>query len=263
MTREGPDGPSRMFHGGNNVEFMTTERADRTPHPDESNSRGSNSEGSRVATPDLRHASPGQFPRGSASVPFHPSSLDGRIAKGETTRYSLTMACIEVIECRASVPTKAQVADQAGVSVRLIHYHFRGIPGLLIAAVELQVDRHQCDLFVIPNKAPLQMRIEALGRQRRHYFEGTGNTFRVAGIVAPSHAGLEQVLLSHRTLLRNKLACSFAPELDSSDAESCRLLDMLEQACGWDAWRSLRDYTNHPAYSAEQSVVRHVSRILC
>lgn len=247
-----------MFREGNNVEFMTTERADRTAH-----SGRSNSETARGAAPDMRCTSPGQIPHGSTSVPFHPSSLDGRIAKGETTRYSLVMACIEVIECRATVPTKAQVADQAGVSVRMIHYHFRGIPGLLIAAVELQVDRHRSDLFVIPNKAPLQMRIEALGRQRRHYFEGTGNTFRVAGIVAPSHTGLEQVLVSHRTLLRDKLACSFAPELDSCDADSSRLLDMLEQASGWDAWRSLRDYCNHTAYSAEQSVIRHVTRILC
>ena len=190
-------------------------------------------------------------------------SLDGRLAKGEKTRDSILLACIELIDGEPTVPTLAQVAERAGYSVRLIHYHFQGIPRLLLAAVELQVERHRSQLFVIPNKVRLAKRIEVLSRQRRLYFEDMGGAYRVAGVAVRSHPGFERLLVSQRAILRKQLACSFAPELSVPDTDSSGLLAMLEQASGWDTWKSLRDSCDHSALSAERVMIHHVTRILC
>jgi hypothetical protein len=76
----------------------------------------------------------------------------------------------------------------------------------------------------------------------------------VARARAANGAGLDDLLAADRSALRGRLAVTLAPELEASGGASADVLDALEQATGWDAWRALRDVRGHTAPSAERAM---------
>jgi AcrR family transcriptional regulator len=188
--------------------------------------------------------------------------LDGRLAKGEQTRRSVVEALVDLVDAGLTTPTSRQVADRAGVSVRLIFHHFGGVHGVLLAAVALQAERHRSVLFAIPARGPPALRIQALCRQRRLYFEEMTPVFRVALARAHAEAELRELLAEDRTLLCGQLALTLAPEIRERGADADALLDALEHATGWEAWRSLRDARGNSAPSAERAMVFAAGRLL-
>jgi len=188
--------------------------------------------------------------------------LDGRVAKGEQTRRVLVEAVVGLIDDGASNPTSFQVAARAGVSVRVIYHHFRGVPGLLLAAVAVQSQLHRGILFAIPPTGASDLRVQALCRQRRLYFEEMTPVFRVAHARAHSVAGLRDLLADDRTVLRLQLAATLSPELRVDEDQASELLDLMEQATGWDMWQALRDSRGHTAASAERLMALALERLL-
>jgi AcrR family transcriptional regulator len=65
------------------------------------------------------------------------ASTDGRAVRGEATRRRIVDAARDVLLERghAAASTRA-VADEAGVRLSLVHYHFGGKQGLLVAVLE-------------------------------------------------------------------------------------------------------------------------------
>ena len=187
-------------------------------------------------------------------APWAPSARDSRVAKGERTRRLVVEALVELIDEGEDHPTTRKVAHRARVSVRLIYHHFGGIHGLLLAAVAYQSERHRDLLFTIPPRGPPELRIKALCRQRRLYFEEMTPFYRAAHSRAHLEAGLDALFADDRTILRRQLAHTLDPELGPLQSAAPELLDALEQATGWDAWRSLRDGGNHSAPSAERVI---------
>jgi AcrR family transcriptional regulator len=188
--------------------------------------------------------------------------LDGRVVKGEQTRSMVVDALVELVDAGETMPTSLQVADRAGVSVRLIFHHFGGVDGVLVAAVSLLAERHRSVLFAIPPRGPRTLRIQALCRQRRLYFEKVGPVLRAALARVNSDAGLDVQLAEDRTLLRSRLERTLAPELGGRPEDADALLDALEHATDWEAWRSLRDTRGHSAPSAERAMAFAVGRLL-
>jgi hypothetical protein len=66
--------------------------------------------------------------------------------------------------------------------------------------------------------------------------------------------GLDVQVGADRVILRNQLAHTLGPELAAQRGAAPELLDALEQATGWDAWRSLRDGRGHNPPSAERVI---------
>lgn len=200
-------------------------------------------------------------PRHRSASPGH-RTHDGRLARGEQTRRAVVDALVVLVDAGVTRPTSLQVADRAGVSVRLIFHHFGGIDGVLVAAVALQAERHRSVLFAIPPRGPPALRIQALCRQRRLYFEQMTPVFRVT--LARAHAGAELagLLAEDRTLLRTQLARTLEPEFRARGDDALALLDALEHATGWEAWRSLRDTRGRSAPSAERAMAFAVGRLL-
>lgn len=201
-------------------------------------------------------------PSGVGPAPWAPSARDARVAKGERTKRVVVEALLALIDEGEARPTPKQVADRAGVSVRLVYHHFRGVNGLLLAAVALQSDRHRYLIFAIPPRGPPALRIKALCRQRRLYFEEMAAVYRVAYARARAGTDLEALLVGDRTLLRGQLSHTLDPELLARGDAGPALLDALEQATGWHTWRALRDGREHSASSAERVVAFTVERLL-
>jgi AcrR family transcriptional regulator len=179
---------------------------------------------------------------------------DGRLARGRKTRRLLIEALVDLVDKGATAPTTLQVADRAGVSVRLVFHHFGGKDGLILASMAFQSERHRSILFAIPAKGPAVLRIQALCRQRRLYFEEITPIYRVARSLATTADGMRQLLADDRELLRHQLAITLAPEVRARETQSEELVDALERATGWDAWRALRDSQGTSVAAAERAM---------
>jgi len=191
-----------------------------------------------------------------------PHQADGRIARGEQTRRLLAEALVDLVDDGASGPTTRQVADRAGVSLRLVFHHFRDARGLHVAAVALQSERHRDTLFAIPPRGPPDLRIRALCRQRRLYFEGLAPVYRVAAGRPGTDAALRDLLADDRERMRTQLAGTLAPEVAARGPDAESLLDALEQATGWEAWWALRFARGRTPAAAERSMAATAGLLL-
>lgn len=82
------------------------------------------------------------------------ASTDGRALRGEATRRRIIDAAREVLLERGHAATSTRaVADEAGVRLSLVHYHFGGKQGLLLAVLERENElllRRQQKLYAEP-----------------------------------------------------------------------------------------------------------------
>ena len=148
------------------------------------------------------------------------------------------------------------------MSVRVLFRHFHGIEGLLAPAVARQAERHRPQLFEIPPGLLPSVRIEAVCRQRRLYFEVMAPVLRIAQARAHAVAGLDDLLADDSAVSRSQLARTFGPELADRGAAAAELLDALVLATAWDAWRSLRGPGARSAAQSERVMAFTVGRLL-
>ena len=184
------------------------------------------------------------------------------MARGEQSRTLLVEALVDLLDEGVPTPTVREVADRAGVSVRLVFHRFRTAGGLQAAAVALQAERHRHVLFALPPHGPPGLRTRALCRQRRLYFEAITPVHRLAGAGPAAGSAVADLLAVDRALLRSQLADTFAVEIARRGADADALLDALEQATGWEAWRALRDVRGHSPAAAERAMAFTASRLL-
>jgi len=180
---------------------------------------------------------------------------DGRLARGWRTRRLLVEALVDLVDQGATAPSIQQIADRVGVSVRVVFHRFDGKDELILASVALQSERHRAVLFAIPAKGPAELRVRALCRQRRLYFEEITPIYQVANALACTPDGLRQLLSDDRKVLRDQLATTLAPEVRARGPLSEELVDALERATGWDAWRALRHSEGSSVAAAERAMV--------
>ncbi len=187
---------------------------------------------------------------------------DRRLARGDHSRLALVDAMIELIDGSADPPSSRTVARRAGISRRMVFKHFHGMDELLVRAVELALSRQRGVLRGVPARGPSALRVRAMCRQRRHLFEQLGHVYRTAHARAYTSAGLAGVLTAQRAILRGQLAHTLAPELEARGSDADLLLDALDQATGWEAWRMHRDLAPRSAPSAERAMAFVVGELL-
>jgi len=91
------------------------------------------------------------------------TSTDGRAVRGEATRRRIVDAARDVLLERghAAASTRA-VADEAGVRLSLVHYHFGGKQGLLLEVLERENElllQRQQKLFAAPGPLAEKWRV--------------------------------------------------------------------------------------------------------
>jgi TetR/AcrR family transcriptional regulator of autoinduction and epiphytic fitness len=187
---------------------------------------------------------------------------DQRVARGIRTRSSIIEAMIDLIVEGHAEPTSRQVADRAGVSVRLVFHHFGDLHQLFTSAAAHQATRSLGLIGILPPHGPVETRILLICRQRRQLFEANAPLLRASYARSPGSTALTDSLAGHRTLLRRQLEVTLAPEIDARGTQAPVVLDALDVAAGWHTWSALRFDAGHSAASAEQVMVFSVSRLL-
>ncbi|MGC8463430.1 MAG: hypothetical protein ACP5P9_07165 [Acidimicrobiales bacterium] len=187
-----------------------------------------------------------------------PRGTEGRarLTRGERTKVAIVEAMIDVIESGNPKPTAQQVADQAGVSLRLVFHHFEDLESVFTVAAAVQQERHWSRLGRVPPDRPIDARIAATCRRRRRLFEAITPVRHAAVLRSPRSTTVSALLAEGRQQLRAELAATFAPELDRLGAQRSVVLDAIDLAASWENWFILRARDGRSAATAER-VARH------
>ena len=181
--------------------------------------------------------------RGTGRTP----SVDGRLARGMRTRRSVAEALVGLLEDGVTEPTARQVAEAAGVSLRLVFHHFADMEDLYREICQLQLERYWSDLPRIPADLPLEQRVGRLVDDRSTRFEQV-SAIRRAGIRRADRSPVvASIIEQSNRLLRRQLEATFGPELAGPHRQGDELLEALDGATSWAIWEQLR---RHQALSA-------------
>ena len=165
---------------------------------------------------------------------------DGRVARGARTRRALAEALISLLEEGVVQPTARQIAERAGVSLRLVFHHFDDVESILRDAVRIQEQRHWHHVRPVASTLPLNERVTRVVRQRALVFGATAPVRRSAEHLTPSSPTVVAELTRGREGLRVQLQSTFAPELATRRPGEARvLLDALDVATSWETWEQL------------------------
>lgn len=169
------------------------------------------------------------------------SRTDGRHLRAERSRRAVAEALIDLLEANNTMPTAADIAERAGLSLRSVHHHFRDREALVIAAARLQNERTMHLIEPISPDAELGSRIKAFVKQRSKLLEAVGPVRRAAIAIAPVSETVRMHLDSFRKLKREQLAQLFADEINRYPKASRKhLIAAAACAASWSAWEELR-----------------------
>ncbi|NNN20451.1 MAG: TetR/AcrR family transcriptional regulator [Acidimicrobiales bacterium] len=180
----------------------------------------------------------GFFNGGDFSVDELPAKIDGRKLRGDKTRIALADAMLALIEEGSPLPSSREIAERAGVSVRLVFHHFKDMDMLYMAAAGLQYERHWKYLHQIPSTLPLNERINSIIEQRISIYKGVAPVRRATAALDTRSTIVKEFRQIMRVSSRTQIEAIFAPEIKSANSPD-ELADAIDLLTSFEAWDSL------------------------
>jgi len=166
---------------------------------------------------------------------------DGRRTRGRQTQERIVDALLALIEAGDPAPANARIAEQAGISARLVYHHFQDLEELFGVAVERRTEQILTRYPAPPPGGPLEARIAAVVAQRAGLLEWVTPVRLAAMRMEPSSARLREGRDKMLDEAKRQLAALFAPELGPlAEADRATMLAALDAATSWGAWHHLR-----------------------
>jgi TetR/AcrR family transcriptional regulator, regulator of autoinduction and epiphytic fitness len=167
--------------------------------------------------------------------------VDGRTARAERTRTAVVDALLDLIDEGALQPTAQAVAERAGVSLRIVYFHFEDHAKLFAAAAARQSERVLADIKMLSADGPLHARLEAFVAMRAKIFHRVFNVRRAARLYEHCAPLVANSLAFVRALKREEAERVFAHELAAMPPALRRdRTAALGAVTSFNAWESLR-----------------------
>lgn len=162
--------------------------------------------------------------------------------RDERSRDAIVDAMLGLYHRGVPDPTALQIADQAGVTLRAVHFHFADLESLALEAVRRQRSQIEPLLLEPAATGALDERIADVVNRRCELFEIVTPVRRAALLIRHRSPTIEENLAFLAKVLRDQLAGTFGAELDAcaDPSASAVLLDALDVATSWEAWERLR-----------------------
>ncbi len=184
---------------------------------------------------------------GPGAEPPLPETTDGRVLRRERNRDAIVEALLELYQEGDPQPPARAVAERAGVSLRTVFQHFNDMDSLCAALAQRQVERVWMHLEPLPDPGePLDVRVDALIKQRAQLFEAIAPTRRAAVLAAASSTTWLRGLARSEAFLRRQITEMFVDEL-AGDTDRIAAVDF---AASWQAWDALRHSSGRSVSSA-------------
>jgi AcrR family transcriptional regulator len=213
---------------------------------------GEGGERSGVLLPDL-------LPAAFAVAEFDPETTDGahatdgRVARGQRTRRKVAHALIDLLREDESEPTAKAVAEQAGVSLRLVFHHFAEMDDLYHYVAALVLRRQWSDMPEISAKLALTTRVERTVAHRAALYEEIAPIRCALMRRVATSPGVGDAIAASDGLLLENLKTTFARELEAVPGNlQDEQLEALDTASSWEAWHRLRTVSRLPVRGAKR-----------
>jgi AcrR family transcriptional regulator len=194
--------------------------------------------------------------------PDEPAS-DGRVARGQRTRRNVADALCQLLRDGEPDPTAKAIAEQAGVSLRLVFHHFADMDDLYLYVAALQLRRQWTDLPRVSSKLSLPTRIERTVSHRATLYEEISPVRRAVARRASTSPAIAAAVTSGDTMLVENLKHVLAPELAQLPAGMREdHLEAMDIATSWEAWERMRRGSHLPVRSAKRVMARTLT-VLC
>jgi TetR/AcrR family transcriptional regulator of autoinduction and epiphytic fitness len=138
-------------------------------------------------------------PEFSSLWPDEPAS-DGRVARGQRTRRNVAEALCQLLQDGDPDPTAKSIAEQAGVSLRLVFHHFADMDDLYLFVAALQLRQQWTDLPRVSQRLSLPARIERTVSHRAALYEEISPVRRAVARRALTSANVAAVVASGDTM---------------------------------------------------------------
>ncbi|HVC15320.1 MAG TPA: TetR/AcrR family transcriptional regulator [Acidimicrobiales bacterium] len=180
------------------------------------------------------------MPSQSGLLFTEPVTKSSASLRGERTRRRIAEATLSLLEESPAPPTSRDIAERAGVSLRLIFHHFEDLDALHDTVGTLYADLFGKFTLHVPDHLPLDARVERTVKLRAKLYESIGNLGRNVTVLAPHNPGMAARLASTQEMMIRSLESTFAPEVRDAGMRHRELLAALDIATAWPTWDRLR-----------------------
>ncbi|HEY1586065.1 MAG TPA: TetR/AcrR family transcriptional regulator [Polyangia bacterium] len=167
--------------------------------------------------------------------------VDGRTARAERTRAAVVDALLDLIDEGQLQPTQQAVAERAGVSLRIVYFHFEDHAKLFATAAARHTERILADIQPISDEGTLTARLDRFVAVRAKIYQRVFNVRRAARLYEHTAPLVASTLRFVRALKREEAERVFARELAAMSPSLRRdRAAALGAATSFNSWESLR-----------------------
>ena len=157
----------------------------------------------------------------------HRENRDGRVARGERSRWAVIDAHADLLRDGVLRPTAKLIAERAGISLRTLWLNFGDMEALMAATGQYWLDRDADSWDPVPADLPLAQRIDQWCTQRAARMEDLAPAAASALLVEPFSPSLTAARREHRARLHRDLVATFGAEIGmGSDSAAASTLHM-------------------------------------
>ena len=189
--------------------------------------------------------------------------VDGRTARATRTRSSVAGALLGLLEEGHLRPTAAEIAENAGVSLRSVFQHFEDMESLYAAVAEAQMERLSRLISQKIGVGPLADRTRSFVERRAELLETITPVRRAALLQEPFSEELARRLRRAHDMAREEIERTFARELAVVPAgDGNEIVLALDVATNWSAWDTSRRLNGLPIEDSKRVMERTIAALL-
>jgi TetR/AcrR family transcriptional regulator, regulator of autoinduction and epiphytic fitness len=188
---------------------------------------------------------------------------DGRAARSYRARLALADALLDLLNQGVERPTAAQIAERAGVSLRLVFHHFDDLEAIYASAGDLQIERVRTLSKPVDSALPFEERVATFLKTRARVFEYVSPVRRASLRREASSPEISRRMRVAHQLARDQTLHAFASEIAGAPAgQRAEVAAALDGVTSWEMWEFLRTRSELSVRQASRIVARMVRATL-
>lgn len=194
----------------------------------------------------------------------HRENRDGRVARGERSRWAVIDAHADLLRDGVLRPTAKLIAERAGISLRTLWLNFGDMEALMAATGQYWLDRDADSWDPVPADLPLAARIDQWCTQRAARMEDLAPAAASALLVEPFSPSLTAARREHRARLHRDLVATFGAEIGTGSGSAAASTLHMSLFIAGDAitWLMLRRDEELPYAAAADLMRQTFTRLL-
>lgn len=190
--------------------------------------------------------------------------IDGRHARSQRARAAILNALISVLEEGNLNPSAQQVAERAGVSLRLVFHHFRDMESLYTEMFQVIFQTRILPRLRFPSgEGPFAERLTGFVDQRSQLFEAVGPFRRAAELQEPFSPTLASQMTEGRTANAAEAITTFTPEIEALPEDMrATVTHAIVVATSFPAWEMMRRHQTLSVDEAKKVLDETLRRLL-